>query len=82
MGRMKQLYIEVEELAASLLMDLGLEPGTEAYDTVYPGVRDRLTQWVDTTFLGASFPTEIQKTMNVLHKSFDQTGQGSWEVMD
>ena len=54
MGRMKQLYIEVEELAASLLMDLGLEPGTVAYDAVYPGVVDRLTQWVDTTFLGGA----------------------------
>ncbi len=63
MGRMKQLYIEVEELAASLLMDLGLEPGTVAYDAVYPGVVDRLTQWVDTTFLGAGFPTETLGTV-------------------
>jgi len=58
MGRMKELYIEVEELASKLLMDLGMEPGTVAYDACYPGVVERLTRWVDHTFLAAGFPTE------------------------
>jgi len=53
------LYIQVEELAARLLMDLGMEPGTVAYDACYPGVVERLTRWVDQTFLGAPFPTEM-----------------------
>lgn len=57
MGFMKDLYIQIEELSDQIVLDLGLAPYPRWKGAAYTLIRDKITEWVDRTFLNAPEPT-------------------------